>query len=378
MRGCFATGFDAMTGPIVAVDFTGREGVRLAQKRADGPRTYLGLMSAGFPNLFLITAPGSPSVLSNMAVAIEQHVDWVAECLRHAREHAFDVIEPTTAAEAGWMQHVEDFGNLTLYPRARSWYTGANLPGKPRVFLPYVGGVDTYRRTCDAVVAHGYLGLRFDGPGGVRCSDGVICRLQHDVQILLDIVASLGLPRMETLDPESARALARSLAATRPPGPAVGAITDGVLPGAAGDLAYRRYRPASAGPHPIVVYLHGGGWVLGGADSDDPFCRDLCVRSDFVVLSVDYRHAPEARFPAAVDDAFAAVQWIARHAETLGGIPDQLAVCGWSAGANLAAVVCQLAREAGGPTSQVRCSWRRSPTRTSRGRRIRPTPRDTC
>jgi acetyl esterase/lipase len=306
-------------------------------------------MSAGFPNLFTITGPGSPSVISNMAVSIEQHVDWVADCLRHMREHALDVVEPTAAAEAGWVQHVEDFGNLTLYPRARSWYTGANVPGKPRVFLPYIGGVDAYRRTCDAVVTRGYLGLRFDGPGGARCNDGVICRLQPDVQMLLDIVASLGLPRMESLDAASARALARMIASTRPPGPTVGAISDGVLPGAAGELAYRLYRPASGGPHPIVVYFHGGGWMLGGVDSDEPFCRDLCVRSDAIVISVDYRHAPEARFPAAVDDAFAAVQWIAAHAQSLGGVPDRLSVCGWSAGANLATVVCRLARDAGGP-----------------------------
>ena len=345
----FATGFDAMTGPIVAVDFKGRDGRSLAHKWADGPSTYLGLMSAGFPNLFTITGPGSPSVISNMAVSIEQHVDWVADCLRHMREQSLDVVEPTAAAEAGWVQHVEDFGNLTLYPRARSWYTGANVPGKPRVFLPYIGGVDAYRRTCDAVVTRGYLGLRFDGPGGARCNDGVICRLQPDVQMLLDIVASLGLPRMESLDAASARALARMIASTRPPGPTVGAISDGVLPGAAGELAYRLYRPASRGPHPIVVYFHGGGWVLGGADSDEPFCRDLCVRSDAIVISVDYRHAPEARFPAAVDDAFAAVQWIAAHAQALGGVLDRLSVCGWSAGANLATVVCRLARDAGGP-----------------------------
>jgi acetyl esterase/lipase len=198
-------------------------------------------------------------------------------------------------------------------------------------------------------VARGYLGLHFDGPAGARCNDGVICRVQPDVQMLLDIVASIGLPRFESLDPVSARALSRSISATRPPGPTVGAIHDGVLPGAAGDLAYRLYRPASSGPHPIVVYFHGGGWVLGAADSDDPLCRDLCVRSDAIVISADYRHAPEARFPAAVDDAFAAVQWIARHAGSLGGVADQLSVCGWSAGANLATVVCQLARDAGGP-----------------------------
>jgi acetyl esterase/lipase len=135
----------------------------------------------------------------------------------------------------------------------------------------------------------------------------------------------------------------------RPPGPDVGEIVDGVLPGAAGSLDYRLYRPDTRGPHPIVAYFHGGGWVLGTHDSDDPFCRDLCVRSNAVIVSVNYRHAPEDRFPAAAEDAFAAVHWIAEHSQELGGIPGELAVAGWSAGGNLAAVVCQLARDAGGP-----------------------------
>lgn len=136
----------------------------------------------------------------------------------------------------------------------------------------------------------------------------------------------------------------------RPPGPDVGEIVDGTLPGAAGPLAYRLYRPASPGPHPVVVYFHGGGWVLGDHTSDDPLCRDLCVRSDTLIVSVDYRHAPEHRFPAALDDGWAAVQWIAEHAGELGGIPGQLVVSGWSAGAGIAAVVCHLARDAGAPS----------------------------
>ena len=136
----------------------------------------------------------------------------------------------------------------------------------------------------------------------------------------------------------------------QPAGPDVGEIVDGALPGAAGELNYRLYRPAAEGPHPIVVYFHGGGWVLGAHDSDDSFCRDLCVRSDSMIVSVDYRHGPESRFPAAVDDAFAAVRWVADHAGELGGVPGQVAVAGWSAGGNLAAVVCQLARDAGGPS----------------------------
>jgi len=345
----FATGFDAMTGAIVAVDITGREGLTLKDKWSHGPRTYLGLTMAGFPNLFAVTGPGSPSVLSNMVVSIEQHVDWIAGCLEHMRREGLAVIEATEAAEAGWVQHVNDFGDITLFPRANSWYMGSNVPGKPRVFLPYVGGVGTYRTICDEVVTRDYLGFRFEGPAGVRINDGIIRRVQPDVAIMLDIVRGLGLPAMETMPVEQARAFAAMLATQRPPGPNVGECVDGTLPGAAGDLAYRLYRPATPGPHPIVVYFHGGGWVLGSHDADDPFCRDLCVRSNAIVISADYRHAPEARFPAAPDDGFAAVRWIAAHAESFGGVPGQIAVAGWSAGANIAAVVCQMARDAGGP-----------------------------
>jgi acetyl esterase/lipase len=154
---------------------------------------------------------------------------------------------------------------------------------------------------------------------------------------------------MESMSAPEARAFMESLLAGRPPGPEVGEIVDGVLAGAAGDLRYRLYRPVGLGPHPIVAYFHGGGWVLGSHESDDPLCRDLCLRSGAIVVSVDYRHAPEARFPAAADDAFAAVRWIAANAIELGGIPGRLAVAGWSAGANIAAVACQLARDAGGP-----------------------------
>jgi len=146
-----------------------------------------------------------------------------------------------------------------------------------------------------------------------------------------------------------ARAFYMQMSVARPPGPDVGEIVDGVLPGATGDLAYRLYRPSTPGRHPIVVYFHGGGYVLGDAISDDPLCRDLCVRSDAVVVSADYRHAPEHRFPAAVDDAMAALQWVADNAEALGGLPGHLAVCGWSAGGGIAAVACRLARDMGGP-----------------------------
>src|SRR3954454_8496635 len=345
----YATGFDAMTGPLVAVDVTGRDGVTLKEKWADGPSTYLGLTTVGFPNFFAITGPGSPSVLSNMAVSIAQHVDWVSDCIADMQEHGYETIEPTPLAEAGWNQHAADCAAITLHPTANSWYMGANVPGKPRVFYPYVGGVDTYRGACDEVVARDYLGFVRTGPDGSRCVDGVVRRLQPDVAMVLELMASMNLPPLETLPVADARAFMDVMATQRMPGPDVGEIVDATLPGPAGELPYRLYRPATPGPHPILVYFHGGGWVLGNLESDDPLCRDLCVRMDVIVVSVNYRHAPEDRFPAAADDAFAAVQWVDAHAVELGGIPGEIAVGGWSAGGNIATVACQLARDAGGP-----------------------------
>ena len=155
----FATGFDAMTGALLNIDIRGRAGGTLKEKWVAGPRTYLGIAIAGFPNLFIITGPGSPSVLSNMMVSIEQHVDWIADCIAYLRARDLAAIEATIEAEDGWVAHVNDVGNTTLYPRADSWYVGANIPGKPRIFMPYVGGVGAYRKKCDEVAANGYEGF---------------------------------------------------------------------------------------------------------------------------------------------------------------------------------------------------------------------------
>ncbi len=155
----FATGFDAMTGTLLNIDIRGRAGYTLKQKWAEGPRTYLGIAIAGFPNLFIITGPGSPSVLSNMIVSIEQHVDWIADCVAYLRAHDRKGIEATIEAEDAWVMHVNEVGNTTLYPLANSWYVGANIPGKPRIFMPYVGGVGAYRKQCDDVAAKGYEGF---------------------------------------------------------------------------------------------------------------------------------------------------------------------------------------------------------------------------
>ncbi|MEM9747595.1 MAG: alpha/beta hydrolase fold domain-containing protein, partial [Actinomycetota bacterium] len=355
----FATGFDAMTGAIVAVDIEGRDGLTLRDSWADGPHTYLGLMSVGFPNLFMITGPQSPSVLSNMAVSIEQHVDLVCDTIEALRAAGHDAIEPTTTAQDGWVQHTLDFADITLFPRANSWYMGANVPGKARVVLPYVGGVDRYRRACEEMVERDYLGFRRwaagadPSAGDGTVNDGIIRAVAPDVLVMLEMMAELGLPPIETLPVDAAREFMDASAAMRPPGPEVAEVVDGTYPGAEGELAYRLYRPEGDGPLPIVVYFHGGGWVLGHTESDDPFCRDLCVQTGAIVVSFDYRHAPEHRFPAAPDDALAAVRWVADNAASLGG-DGRLAVAGWSAGANLAAVVAQQLRDAGdGPAIEA-------------------------
>ena len=157
----FATGFDAMTGSLFNVDIKGRKGIALRDKWNAGPKTYLGLMSASFPNLFMITGPGSPSVKSNMIMSIEQHVDLVTDTLLRMRREGLSVVEPELAAENSWVEHVQEVANKTLFPRANSWYMGANIPGKPRLFMPYIGGVGVYREICEEIVADNYRGFKF-------------------------------------------------------------------------------------------------------------------------------------------------------------------------------------------------------------------------
>ena len=155
----FATGYDAVTGALARIDIRGRGGETLSDKWRDGPKTYLGIMVAGFPNLFTVTGPGSPSILTNVVMAIEQHVEWVADCIGHLQAHDSALIEPTQTAEDDWVAHVSEVADATLFPQANSWYMGANIPGKPRVFLPYVGGLGVYTEICKAVVADDYRGF---------------------------------------------------------------------------------------------------------------------------------------------------------------------------------------------------------------------------
>ncbi len=156
----FATGFDGMTGSLLRMDIRGRDGLPLAKTWKAGPRNYLGLQVAGFPNLFTVTGPGSPSVLCNMPVAIEQHVEWITDCIAHMRQHGLKRIEPTDEAVESWVAQVNAAANATLLPQAKhSWYLGANVPGKPQVFMPYAGGMAHYRKICTDVAARNYEGF---------------------------------------------------------------------------------------------------------------------------------------------------------------------------------------------------------------------------
>jgi cyclohexanone monooxygenase len=169
----YATGFDALTGSIERLNITGRDGDRLEDAWAAGPRTYLGLMTPRFPNLFTITGPGSPGVVTNVPVAIEQHVEWVADLLSHLRGAGRDTVEATPEAAEEWTAHVQAVAETTLYPTADSWYMGSNVPGKPRVFLPYIGGLDVYRRRCDQIAADGYPGFALGPSAGLEAGHDV-------------------------------------------------------------------------------------------------------------------------------------------------------------------------------------------------------------
>ncbi|MER5914332.1 NAD(P)/FAD-dependent oxidoreductase [Streptomyces sp. NPDC001982] len=168
----FATGFDALTGALAAIDIRGRQGLALRDKWAAGPRNYLGLVSAGFPNLFTVTGPLSPSVLSNMMVSIEQHVEWITDCIAYLRRNGLTEIDTTTEVEDAWTEHVAEVASGTLYPQAASWYMGANVPGKPRIFMPYLGGVGAYRVKCGEVAADGYAGFTLSSSAAER-TEGV-------------------------------------------------------------------------------------------------------------------------------------------------------------------------------------------------------------
>lgn len=161
-----ATGFDAITGAVLSMDVRGRDGIRLRDAWKEGPKAYLGLQVAGFPNLFLVTGPGSPSVKANMFRSIEQHVDWIADCIADLNAQGVTTIEADAGAQEDWAAEITRMADATLFPEANSWWIGANVPGKPRVFAIYIGGFANYRQICFDVARDGYRGFHLSNTSG--------------------------------------------------------------------------------------------------------------------------------------------------------------------------------------------------------------------
>jgi cation diffusion facilitator CzcD-associated flavoprotein CzcO len=177
----FATGFDAITGPLLALNITGAGGCSLKDAWRHGPQSYLGLAIARFPNLFTVNGPSSPSVLTNMLQSIEHHVDWIVACIDYAEKNGVDRVEADSEAQVAWAHEVANMANTTLYTKADSWYMGANVPGKPRVFLMYIGGLDRYVERCEAIVRDGYAGFKFSSPERVARTGGAAVHVASTV-----------------------------------------------------------------------------------------------------------------------------------------------------------------------------------------------------
>jgi cyclohexanone monooxygenase len=184
-----ATGFAAMTGSFDKITITGRNGQTLAGKWRAGPRAYLGIASAGFPNLFMITGPGSPSVLASMIQAIEQHVDWLADCIGHMRDVGATTIEPNQQDEDAWVAHVNDVSTVSLRSTCSSWYVGANIPGRPRVFMPYIGGFPVYVQKCNEVMSGGFEGFVIEGAAASNAAPQVRFTERWRVPIDIDVIS---------------------------------------------------------------------------------------------------------------------------------------------------------------------------------------------
>ncbi|MDA1099354.1 MAG: NAD(P)/FAD-dependent oxidoreductase [Proteobacteria bacterium] len=184
-----ATGFAAMTGSFDNIRITGRNGLALTEKWRAGPRTYLGLSSQGFPNLFMITGPGSPSVLASMIQAIEQHVDWMADCMAHMRDVGAQTIEPLIAYEDDWVEHVNEVSKVSLRSTCSSWYVGANVPGRPRVFMPYIGGFPIYVNKCNEVMTNGFEGFVLDGTRNSDAAPRVRLTEKWRVPVDMDVIS---------------------------------------------------------------------------------------------------------------------------------------------------------------------------------------------
>jgi cation diffusion facilitator CzcD-associated flavoprotein CzcO/acetyl esterase/lipase len=340
-----AIGFDALTGPLLDLGVVGRDGRTLQEKWGDEPETYLGIGVRGFPNFFTVTGPRSAIAAYNNPLAIEDHVEFIAGAIRHARDTGAVTVEPAEEAERRWGQLVEGVFARTLFGEAKSsWFTGTNVLGKPKAAFFFAGGVPLYRALCDQVIAHDLGGFELDG---VAAAPPPLVGL--DPGLALSLAQLLAAPPLEDCTPTELQQLFAGYRFQQAPAPDIRHIETTYPGGDGGPLPVRIYRPDAEGPLPIVVFFHAGGWMAGSLDVADTPCRALAASLDAIVVSASYRLAPEHPFPAATDDTFAALCWTAAAIAKHGGDPARIAVMGESTGANLAAVAALRARDEGGP-----------------------------
>lgn len=346
-----ATGFDAITGPLLNLGLTGRDGRTLRDHWASGPRTFLGMAIHGFPNLFTITGPQSAAAFYNNPIAIEDHVRYVRRAIEHVLESGNRTIEATAEAEARWVELTTGLLDVTVVPKADSWYMGSNVAGKPRGTFVFAGGGHLFNALAASVETAGYGGFRTDSPANplpwMLRLDGAVAGLVGE------LILREAKPLAECSVAELRQTFAGFAALQGPPRDVV--VVDAAYRSAGHDLPVRIYLPRTAGPLPVFVYYHGGGFVGGSIESNDSLCRALAEDLRMAVVAPSYRLAPEHPFPAAPDDAFAALAWVEQRIAEYGGDPTRIVVAGESAGASLAAVTALRARDERGPalTAQV-------------------------
>jgi cation diffusion facilitator CzcD-associated flavoprotein CzcO/acetyl esterase/lipase len=341
-----ATGFDVGAGALIRMGVVGRGGRRLPDHWADGQRAYVGMATHGFPNLFHINGPQSAAALFNNPTAIEDSVDFVGKLIAFADAHGHTTVEATAAAEDRYNDLVREVADATLFPKATTWYMGDNIPGKPRTPVSLFTGAPMYRAICAEVEDEGYSGFSFDGhdrqlPNTIKLDGAAV--------FLLAGRLNMGAKPLEECSLDEARATMESFRLLQLPVPPEVSVTDTRYPTEFGQRTARLYRPPIDGSLPVVVFIHGGGWIGGSLDVFDEPCATLARRLGALVVSPDYRLAPEHPFPAATDDTVAVLRWAADHIADFGGDPERIAVGGESAGANLAAVAALRVREDGWP-----------------------------
>jgi cation diffusion facilitator CzcD-associated flavoprotein CzcO/acetyl esterase/lipase len=343
-----ATGFDSITGPPLALGLRGREGLTLEDIWNEGPRTYLSTAVPGFPNLFFIVGPTAPAAFYNNPVAIEDHVDFAVRAIRLVLEQDAEAIEASREAADRWYEISDGLFNNSLLPRANSWYRGSNVPGKLPATYVQVGSGVFWRACAEQIVAKGLAGFAIDGDerplsplmklswASARLVDEVLVGREGQPPPPLG-EAGIGAYR------DDSDAWTISVA---PPRRDVG-VVDTTYPGPDGEQHMRLFVPRGGTTRPVLLFYYGGGFVSGSVEALDGVLRMMAADLDLVVAAPTYRLAPEHPFPAAPQDAYAALRWVADNIAAHGGDPDRIVVAGESAGGNLAAVVALRARDEG-------------------------------